>query len=116
MASITRPERRASPRRRIRDRIATGAAARVPAAGSDIANLLVLLEDDLRETALALGAIELYLVRATELLERPDFGRADQLALGALAGDGKVLERIDALTDNLGGLRRRMTQVAAALK
>ena len=66
-------ERRRAPRRRLRDRIAsldrtTNQALRRP----EIANLVMIVEDDLRQTALALGAVEQYLGKAHGLLEQPD--------------------------------------------
>ncbi len=102
-------DRRATPRRRARDRIATGVPTAPTAATSEAADLHALLEDDLRQAALALGAVESYLVRATSLLERGEAARAE---LRALAGDAEVLERLDDLEENLGALRRRMAQAA----
>ena len=113
MAPPNPGDRRATPRRRARDRIATGTVSGALLGRDDLADQLLLLEDDLRETALALGGIESYVLRATELLQSPGLGR-DELA--TLAGEGQVIERIDALSDNLVALRRRLTQLAAALK
>lgn len=106
-------ERRAAPRRRARDRIASGASPRALDGRDGLADQAALLEDDLRETALALGAIEAWVVRATELLDGAGLGRSE---LAALAGDRAVVERIDALADNLQSLRRRLGLIAAALE
>jgi len=108
-------ERRATPRRRLRDRIAShgGNANRALARRHDLANLLMLVDDDLRETALALGGIEQFLGCALTLIEKPDLTREE---LATLAGDDGVRERIDLLADNLASLRRRMGQIAASLK
>jgi hypothetical protein len=106
-------ERRTSPRRRLRDRIASFDRSSNPTLRRrELANLVLLVEDDLRETALALGHIERFLGAATLLLERPDLSGAE---LNALAEDGEVLERLDLLSDSLAQLRRRMALIAASL-
>jgi hypothetical protein len=107
-------ERRAAPRRRLRDRLASGAGAAAPALAGhgDLQNLLALVVDDFRETALALGSIESFLGRALAVLDKQAPTR-EEIAL--LAGDERLLDRIDALAENLAALRRRMVQIAATL-
>jgi hypothetical protein len=111
-----RIERRIPPRgRRLRDRLASREGTSNPtlAARYELQNLLLLVDDDLRETALALGAIEQFLGSALSLLEHKDVTAEE---IGRLAGDGEVVERIDTLTDALDQLRRRLGAVASALK
>lgn len=110
----TSHERRRTPRRRLRDRIAsldrtTNQALRRP----EIANLVMIVEDDLRQTALALGAVEQYLGKAHGLLEQPD---VTAQALVDMARDPDVVTRIDDLSENLANLRRTMHRIAAAMK
>src|SRR5438046_131398 len=97
MPATIEKERRASPRRRLRDRIAShgGNANRALARRHDLANLLMLVDDDLRETALALGGIEQYLGNALALIEKADLTREE---LSLLAGDDGVRERLDTLS------------------
>jgi hypothetical protein len=104
-----------APARRLRDRLVAreGTANPVLAARYELQNLLLLLDDDLRETALALGSIEGFLAAALELIERADV-TAEELA--RLAGDADILERLDTLGDALASLRRRMVTAAHALK
>src|SRR5262245_18648248 len=96
-------DRRSSPRRRLRDRIASrpAGATTLISNGPRTANLLLLVDDDLRETALALASIESFLERALEVIDRPDLTREE---LSLLAGDEGVLDRIDTLSENLASL------------
>ena len=108
-------ERRRTPRRRVRDRIASLDTTDNPMLRGqyDIRNLMLLVDDDLRQTALALGAIEAYLATAAALLEKSDLTGA---ALVAVADDEAVLDRMEDLSENMDNLRRRMSSIAAALK
>ena len=108
-------DRRSTPRRRARDRIASLDRTNNPTLkrSASTANLVLLVEDDLRETALALGAIEKYLASAMLQLENPAVTSAD---LSSLAGDSEVGGRVDALGDSLSELRRRLGQLAKALR
>ncbi len=79
----------------------------------ELANLLLLIDDDLRQTAGALSGIDQFLEKALALIGKPDLSRSE---LSLLAGDDEVHDRIDALSENLASLRRRMGQIAASLK
>jgi len=79
----------------------------------ELANLILFLADDLRESALAVGAIESFLVRAQRALEKPDL-TADELH--TLAGDREVEERFELLADALVSLRRSMKQIVDSLE
>jgi len=79
----------------------------------ELQNQLLFLDDDLRETALALGGIESFLAHALALLEKTDVAPAE---LAALADDGEVLDRLDYLGETLASLRRRMGLIAHTLK
>lgn len=73
----------------------------------------MIVEDDLRQTALALGAVEQYVGKAHGLLEQPD---VTPQALAEMARDPDVVTRLDDLTENLANLRRTMNRIAAAMK
>jgi hypothetical protein len=108
-------ERRRTPRRRLRDRIASLDRTHNPtlAARRQLADLVLLVEDDLRQTALALGGVERFLVRSLELLEKAGVTAAE---LGDHADDDQVLRQLDELSQNVANLRRRMSLVASSLK
>ncbi|RMG97578.1 MAG: hypothetical protein D6705_08455 [Deltaproteobacteria bacterium] len=79
----------------------------------DLETLMLFIDDDLRETGLALARVEQYLVRTLGVLERPDVRRRD---VHALAADQEVLDHLDVLNETLESLRRRMARLAARLK
>jgi len=101
--------------RRVRDRILGGQAAPSPTLQGryDLRNLILFLGDDLRESALAVGGIEAFLLEAQRVLEKPDLTRAE---LERLLADDEVLSRIDLLADALGSLRRSVGLISASLK
>ncbi len=111
--------RKSGPRRRLRDRlldrgsrpteVPEGALAKV----RDIENLLLFIDDDMRETALALVRIEQFLGGALETLDDPNVRREHILSL---AGDQVVLEQIDQLTETLESLRRRLAKLSSNMK
>ncbi len=92
--------------RRARDRILTGQTPvqGVLARRRELENLILFLGDDLRESALALGGIEAFLVSAHKTLERPDLSPESLSALVSEDIDG----RIELLADALQSLRRSM--------
>jgi hypothetical protein len=79
----------------------------------ELRNLILFLADDLRESALAVGGIEAFLLRAQRVLEKPDL-TADELA--AVADDRQVMERFELLSDALASLRRSMAMIHESLK
>ncbi len=101
--------------RRARDRILAGqtSPSHVIRARPELANLVLFLADDLRESALAVGGIESFLVRAQKTLERSDLSLAE---LHGIADDHEVLERFELLADALGSLRRSMKQIVDSLE
>jgi hypothetical protein len=101
--------------RRARDRILSGGTLPGPAirARHELRNLILFLSDDLRECALAVGGIEAFLLRAQELLEKPDLGAGE---LRAIVDDRRVLERFDLLADALASLRRSMAMIHDSLE
>ncbi len=103
-----------APRRRLRDRLVEreGTANRTLSERYELQNQLLLIDDDLRETALALGGIERFLAEALRLLDGEDV-TARQLAELA---DDDVLDRMDTLSETLVSLRRRLGTVASTLK
>ena len=106
-------ERRRTPRRRLRDRIASLESTENPSLHRhELKNHVMLVEDDLRQTALALGAIEAYLTQSMELLE--DEALTSE-AMRVHAEDETILDRFDTLSENLDQLRRRMRSIAAAM-
>ncbi|MCA9651037.1 MAG: hypothetical protein H6712_24610 [Myxococcales bacterium] len=113
------PERRRSGRRaRARDRLmdrATQAPTHSAALeGVDnVENLLLFVDDDLRETALAIHHIEAFLVRTLGLLESDDLRREDVVSV---AGDTTVLDHVDMLNETLESLRRRLARLASRMR
>ncbi|HJZ86627.1 MAG TPA: hypothetical protein VKN99_15725 [Polyangia bacterium] len=109
METTTRPHGR-----RLRDRlVAREGTANPTLLRYELQNLLLFVDDDLRETALALGGIESFLTHALAVLEKEDVV-PDELA--ALACDANVLDRLDYLGETLSNLRRRMGLIAQTLK
>lgn len=113
-------ERRASGRRgRARDRLLdrgsapseapTGTLSRV----RDIENMLLFIDDDLRETALAMTRIEDYLTRTLQTLESPEVRREH---VHALASETRVLDHLDQLSETLESLRRRLAKLSTTMK
>ncbi|MCA9712459.1 MAG: hypothetical protein KDK70_41910 [Myxococcales bacterium] len=80
---------------------------------SNVENLLLFVDDDLRETALAIHHIEQFLVRTLGLLETPDLRRED---VQAVAADTSVLDHVDMLNETLESLRRRLARLSARMK
>lgn len=105
----------AAPRRRLRDRLVEREGTANPQLSDrhELSNQILLIDDDLRETALALGGIERFLTDALGLLESEEVS-ARQLA--SLATDGDILDRLDTLSETLQSLRRSLAAVAVAMK
>jgi len=91
-------------------------------------DLILLIDDDLRETAQAIEDIERYLVRALRIVDgslpsvasvserRPaGSGRLSRESVTALADDPRVSSAVDRMTDLLAGLRRRLGDLAERL-
>ena len=78
-----------------------------------VENLLLFIDDDLRETALAMERVEGFLLRTLDLLEHEELARRD---VQALANDVTVLEHVDMLMETLESLRRRMARLASTLR
>jgi hypothetical protein len=107
-------ERRASPRRRLRDRLPDRETTNPALAGKfELQNLLLFLDDDVRESAKALGRVERYLGRALALLDAENVS-ADQL--DALADEQEIFDDLHTLVDTLGSLRKRMGKVASSIR
>ncbi|MEM6989657.1 MAG: hypothetical protein AAF721_04145 [Myxococcota bacterium] len=79
----------------------------------DVETTMLFVDDDLRETALAIGRIETYLVHTLQTLERRDVVRADVVAL---ARDTSVLDHLDALNETVESLRCRLGRLAARMR
>jgi len=113
------PERRGSGgRRRVSDRLldrATREYAQTPVLSTvrDAQTTMLFVDDDLRETALAIGRIESYLVGALKTLERRDLRRADVVAV---ANDSSVLDHLDHLNETVESLRRRLGRLALRMR
>lgn len=80
---------------------------------SNVENLLLFVDDDLRETALAIHHIERFLLRTLGLLEAPTLRRED---VQSVAGDTSVLDHIDMLNETIESLRRRLARLSARMK
>jgi len=78
-----------------------------------VENLVLFIDDDLRETAMALGNVEGYLLEILKLLEAPKLAREE---VHALAADTQVLDHVDMLVETLETLRRRLAKLSASLR
>ena len=103
------------PRRRLRDRLVAREGTSNPALTERYAlqNQLLLIDDDLREAALAMGGVEKFLADALDLLEDETVTAGD---LAELAGSGETLDRLDSLAETLTTLRRRLIAIASQIK
>ena len=112
-------ERRESGKRaRARDRLmdrATRSYAKTSTLheAENVENLVLFIDDDLRETAMSIQRIESYLVDTLSLLEQEEVSRAQ---VSAHVGDQKILDHVDQLNETLESLRRRMARLAASLR
>ena len=77
-----------------------------------VENLLLFIDDDLRETALSMERIERYLVSTLDMLEGESL---DRRQVQLLANDTEVLDQVDQLNASLESLRRRMARLAGLL-
>ncbi len=79
----------------------------------DIENLILFVDDDLRQTALAMTRIEAFLSKTMRTLGEPDL-RREQIA--ELARDLEVLDHLDQLGETLESLRRRLGKLAMDMR
>lgn len=114
-ASDHRHGQRTGGGRRARDRILAGQTAPSPVLSQryDLQNLVLFLGDDLRESAMAMGGIEAFLLHARVLLEKTDLTHGD---LEILLAKDDVAARIDLLSDALSSLRRSVGLIHDRLK
>jgi hypothetical protein len=75
----------------------------------DVENLLLFIDDDLRETALAMERIEKYLLSTLGVLDGDTLDRGE---IHSLATDMSVIDQVDLLNETLENLRRRMVRLA----
>jgi hypothetical protein len=107
-------ERRASPRRRLRDRLPERETTNPSLAGkAELKNLLLFLDDDVRESSKALVRVEKFLGRALALIDA-DAVSAEEL--DAMSHEQQIFDDLHTLVDTLGSLRKRMGKVASSLK
>jgi hypothetical protein len=108
------PERRATPRRRSRDRL-PDRETKNPALSSrfELKNLLLFLDDDVRESSKALARVEGYLGRALALLDAEEVSVEK---LESLGDEQAIFDDLHTLVDTLGSLRARMGKVASTLR
>lgn len=103
-----------APRRRLRDQLAARDSQPERFVGrADIANLMLLIDDDLRETATAMTDIEDFLGDAQRLLDGAEMQPVELLRL---CSNDEVLERMDTLAETLQTLRRRLGTLAATVR
>mgnify|MGYP007032564951 FL=1 len=122
---VTEPEaesglerRRSGHRARARDRLMDRATHSQPNNAAlrgidNVENLLLFVDDDLRETALAITRIESYLMRTLGLLECDALEREQVMAV---ARDVSVLDHLDLLNETIESLRRRLAKLCAAMR
>ena len=106
-------ERRKTPRRRVRDQLATPGGKPALDDRPTLVNQRLLVDDELREAALALAEVEAFLTGIQEELLRP---APSAERLRALGSDQTVELRLANLDDNLARLRRRLVEVADAVE
>lgn len=108
------PERRSTPRRRSRDRLPDRETTN-PALSerAELKNLLLFLDDDVRESAKALARVERYLGHALGLIDAAEVSVA---RLEALASEQAIFDDLHTLVDTLSSLRTRMGKVASTLR
>lgn len=117
-ASGSVERRRSGGRTRARDRMMDRASRTYPEPEAlrgvrGLENLMLFVDDDLREAGMALGNVERYLVEILRIFEAPRVARED---VHALANDTRVLDHVDALVETLETLRRRLTKLAGSLR
>ena len=83
------------------------------AAKSELKNLLLFLDDDVRESGKALVRVEKYLGRTLALLDTESVS-SDQLE--ELAKEQQIFDDLHTLVDTLASLRARMGKVASSLR
>lgn len=110
--------RQSGGRARARDRLMDRASRPSPESDAlshfrGVQNLVLFIDDDLRETGMALGKVEGYLVEILKLIEQPRITRED---VHALAADTRVLGDVDMLVETLETLRGRLAKLAASLR
>lgn len=103
------------PARRLRDRLIAQGGPVSPslAAQAPLTNHLLLVDDDLRETAAALGRLEGYLARTAAALAGERVGRT---TVEALADDPDVEAQLACLDAGLNQLRGRLLHIARTLR
>jgi hypothetical protein len=101
--------------RRARDRLLAGASTPSPTlrGRAELQNMILFLADDLRESALAMGGIEAFVMRAQRVLEKPELSVED---LHGLVDERAVLEQMDLLWDSLSSLRKSMSLIQESLR
>jgi hypothetical protein len=106
------PERRASPRRRLRDRLPQHETRNPKLAASndqELSNLLLFIDDDVRESAKTLQRVERFLGDTLALLDDTEI---TEERLRGLSRDAGLFADLHVLVDTLGSLRARLGQVA----
>jgi hypothetical protein len=114
IATTHEEHRPLKPGRRLHDRLAAHETNN-PTLGAraDVSNLLLLIDDDLRETAETMGVIDGFLAESLRLLESRDVTPSSLLRLAA---DEDLMEQIDRLQETLATLRRRFGALATTIR
>lgn len=101
--------------RRLRDRLIAreGTANPVLTERYALQNQLLMIDDDLREAAVAMQAVERFLADALRLLDDESVRGA---ALAELAADGEALDRLDQLSETVVSLKRRLLSLASQIE
>jgi hypothetical protein len=110
--SDTSGRRRTGRGRRARDRLLTGDSPCTPPPSTELDNLYLFVGDDIRESALSLGAIESYLLEVQSMLADPEVRRA---ALDPLL-DERLADSLEELDSSLASLVRRLSRLRATLQ
>lgn len=107
-------DRRANPRRRMRDKLPDRETTNPALAHkTELRNLLLFLDDDVRESGKSLVRVEKYVARVLALLDAPTV-TADELQ--ELSREQAIFDDLHGLVDTLASLRARLGKVASSLR
>jgi len=102
------------PKRRLRDRLVDrdGTSNHTLTGRHALANQLLLVDDDLREAALAMAKVESFLASSLDLLDDEQVRATD---LARLAESSDALESLDVLSETISSLKKRLLCLASQI-
>ncbi len=102
------------PKRRLRDRLVDrdGTSNHTLTDRHQLANQLLLVDDDLREAALAMAKVESFLAQSLDLLDDEQVRASD---LARLSESSDALESLDVLSETILSLKKRLLCLASQI-